>query len=106
MKYSIFFAALMAASPSIFASQPTGKISKLAFYGSGTSEVMFVTMDSDASVCPYRNRYVMTTKDRTATTAALLSAFHTQSTIILVGTGLCHSSWGNDEGIESATLSR
>lgn len=88
------------------ATSPTGKISKLSFYGSGASEVIFVTIEPKASACPYAGRYVMPTKDRPAMTSALIAAFHAQNTITIVGTGQCHSSWANDEVLNYADFSR
>ncbi|WED25518.1 hypothetical protein L3V77_10610 [Vibrio sp. DW001] len=44
---------IMIISTAAFASQPTGKILSLDFYGSGASEVIFVTIDPKVSVCPY-----------------------------------------------------
>ncbi|MDC5855187.1 hypothetical protein [Vibrio europaeus] len=88
------------------ASQPTGKISSLTFYGSGASEVIFVTIEPKISACPYKGRYVMHTKERPAITSALIAAFHAQITIEIVGTGKCDHIWSNDEVMDYAKFTK
>ena len=88
------------------ASQPTGKISSLTFYGSGASEVIFVTIEPKVSACPYKGRYVMYTKERPAITSALIAAFHAQSTIEIYGTGKCDHRWSNDEVMNYSTFTK
>ena len=88
------------------ASTPSGKISSLAFYGSGISEAIFVTIDPKVSDCPYKGSFVMYTKDRPAITSALLAAFHTQNTVKIHGTGGCGSSWSNYEELNYAGFTK
>ena len=100
----LILALLMTLSTSVFATQPTGKISSISFYGSGASEVIFVTIEPKVSACPYAGRYMMYTKERPAITSALIAAFHAQSTVQITGTGKCHEAWTNDEVMELATF--
>lgn len=88
------------------ATQPTGKISNIAFYGSGVNEVIFVTIDPKSSACPYAGAYVMPSNDRPGITSALISAFHAQTTVTIFGTGQCHTPWSNHEVLNYAAFKR
>jgi hypothetical protein len=101
---SVFLYVLM--SPLANATQPTGKISAVSFYGSGAGEVMFVIIEPKVSACPYAGAFVTSSQEKKGLTAALLSAFHTQTTVTIFGTGQCHSSWSNHEVLNYASFSK
>ena len=69
---------------SLCASQPTGKISSVTFFGKEPSEVIFVVIEPNESDCPYTGHFVMNTKDRPAMVSGLLAAFQAQNTDILL----------------------
>jgi hypothetical protein len=106
MKNYLLGTVLFALSGIVFGSQPTGRISKLDFFGTGVNEVIFVTIDSAVSACPNVRRYVMGTSGRPVITSAILSAFHAQTMITVIGTGACHAGWTNDEVLSYISISR
>lgn len=106
IKFIIAALAITAVIAEANATQPTGKISGISFYGSGVNEVMFVTIDPKSSACPYAGAYVLPSKDRTGITSALIAAFQAQNTVTIFGTGLCHTAWSNHEELNYAAFRR
>lgn len=102
----LFFVILVSFSASVMATQPTGKIAAVTFYGVGDSEMIFVTMDPPLSACAYGGSYVMPVKGRSGIVAAFLAAFQAQNTVTLFGTGACDSVWANSEVINYASFKR
>ena len=100
---SIIFASV---STLAHATQPTGKITEISFFGSGVNEVVFVTIEPKSSACPYAGKFVMPSQGRPGITAALLAAFQAQNTVTIYGTGQCHASWSNYEVLNYSSFSK
>lgn len=94
-------------SGSVSATQTTGTISAMSFFGSGDGEKMFITMEPKSSACPYAGAYVLSNvKQRAGLASALIAAFQSQSEVVATGTGSCDATWSNYEVLHYAAFNK